>query len=208
MASLALSQTPVQTVERLDPALDHLVDPNVAIERVATGFGWTEGPVWTRSGMLLFAAIYANNIMEWRPGGEPKVFIHPSGYTGTAPFKGREPGSDGMTLDSKGRLTVAGHARRNVWRLESLDPNAQVTVLADTYQGKRLNSPNDVVYRSDGSLYFTDPPYGMENAERSGSEERTDVQRCIQDCGCARPEAWSAAGQGEAATPDQRPAAA
>jgi gluconolactonase len=69
-----------------------------------------------------------------------------------------------MTLDSLGRLTVAGHARRNVWRLESLDPKATITVLADTYEGKRLNSPNDLVYRSDGSLYFTDPPYGLPTA--------------------------------------------
>jgi gluconolactonase len=66
-----------------------------------------------------------------------------------------------MTLDAKGRLTVAGHARRDVWRLESLDPKGQVTVLADSYQGKKLNSPNDLVYKSDGSLYFTDPPYGL-----------------------------------------------
>ncbi|HUP04149.1 MAG TPA: SMP-30/gluconolactonase/LRE family protein [Bryobacteraceae bacterium] len=167
MAGLALSQTPtqppVETVERLDPALDQLVDPSAQIERVATGFLWTEGPVWTHSGFLLFAAIRANSIMEWHPGGEPKVFLHPSGYQGPPDlFKGREPGSDGMTVDSKGRLTVAGHAQRDVWRLESLDPKAQVTILADTYQGKRLNSPNDLVYKSDGSLYFTDPPYGLE----------------------------------------------
>ena len=66
-----------------------------------------------------------------------------------------------MTLDARGRLTVAGHARRNIWRLEKLDPAAPVTVLADTYEGKQLNSPNDLVYKSDGSLYFTDPPYGL-----------------------------------------------
>ncbi len=87
--------------------------------------------------------------------------MQPSGYKGTAPYGGPEPGSNGMTLDAAGRLTVAGHAQRDVWRLERIDPNAQVTILADTYQGKRLNSPNDLVYRSDGSLYFTDPPYGL-----------------------------------------------
>ncbi len=80
---------------------------------------------------------------------------------GAKVFKGPEPGSNGMTLDADGRVTVAGHARRNVWRLESVSPNAQITVLADTYQGKKLNSPNDLVYKSDGSLYFTDPPYGL-----------------------------------------------
>ena len=83
--------------------------------------------------------------------------MYRSGYEGSALFKGPEPGSNGMTLDADGRVTVAGHARRNVWRLESVSPNAQITVLADTYQGKKLNSPNDLVYKSDGSLYFTDP---------------------------------------------------
>src|SRR5580692_11429832 len=79
-ASLALSQTPAQSVERLDPALDQLVDPNAAVERVATGFKWTEGPVWTHSGSLMFASIQENRIMEWHPGGDPKVFLNPSGY--------------------------------------------------------------------------------------------------------------------------------
>ena len=89
--------------------------------------------------------------------------MKPSGYTGATPYGGPEPGSNGMTLDPDGRVSVAGHARRNVWRLESLDPNGTITVLADSYQGKKLNSPNDLVYRSDGSLYFTDPPYGLPN---------------------------------------------
>lgn len=153
-----------QTVQRLDPALDQLVPHDATLERVATGFDkWTEGPVWTREGSLLFAEIPANNIIRWKPGHKAEVFIHPSGYDESTPYKGPEPGSNGMTLDSTGRVTVAGHARRNVWRLESLDPHAQITVLADSYQGKKLNSPNDLVYKSDGSLYFTDPPYGLES---------------------------------------------
>ncbi|HUE03517.1 MAG TPA: SMP-30/gluconolactonase/LRE family protein [Bryobacteraceae bacterium] len=151
-----------QTVKRLDPAMDRLVPQKSALLRVATGFDkWTEGPVWSRSGALLFAVIPANSIMIWRPGGTAAVFMHPSGYTGSAPYGGPEPGSNGMTLDARGRLTVAGHARRNVWRLEKLAATATVTVLADTYEGKLFNSPNDLVYRSDGSLYFTDPPYGL-----------------------------------------------
>lgn len=151
-----------QDVQKLDPSLDQIVPTNTTLERVATGFNkWLEGPVWTRDGSLLFAEIPANNIDIWVPGQNARVFMHPSGYEGTAPFEGPEPGSNGMTLDSKGRVTVAGHARRNVWRLESVDPKAQITVLADSYQGKKLNSPNDLVYRSDGSLYFTDPPYGL-----------------------------------------------
>jgi len=152
-----------QEIQRLDPALEPLVPADAKLERVATGFNkWLEGPVWTREGTLLFAEIPSNNIDQWTPGKGASVFIHPSGYKGSAPYRGPEPGSNGMTLDSKGRVTVAGHAGRTVWRIESLDPHAQVTVLADNYQGQKFSSPNDLVYKSDSSLYFTDPPYGLE----------------------------------------------
>ena len=151
-----------QEIQRLDPAVNQLVPANAKLEKVASGFDkWTEGPVWTQEGTLLFAVIPANLIEEWSPEKGPQVFMKGSGYTGSAPYGGPEPGSNGMTLDRDGRVSVAGHARRNVWRLEKLDPNATITVLADSYQGKKLNSPNDLVYRSDGSLYFTDPPYGL-----------------------------------------------
>jgi gluconolactonase len=141
---------------------DHIVPPGAKVEQVATGFNkWTEGPVWIPAGYLLFAEIPGNSILKWAPGGGASVFLHPSGYVGTDPYAGPEPGSNGMTLDARGRLTVAGHARRNVWRLEAMNPRAPITVLADTYEGKRLSSPNDLVYKSDGSLYFTDPPYGL-----------------------------------------------
>jgi len=141
---------------------DQIVPPGAKVEQVATGFNkWTEGPVWVPAGYLLFAEIPGNSIMKWAPGGGSSIFMHPSGYLGSEPYGGPEPGSNGMTLDARGRLTVAGHARRNVWRLESMDAKAQITVLADSYQGKRLSSPNDLVYKSDGSLYFTDPPYGL-----------------------------------------------
>ena len=151
-----------QEIQRLDPAADKLIPANAQLERVATGFDkWTEGPAWTRDGSLLFAVIPANEIRRWWPGKDASIFMKPSGYTGSTPYGGPEPGSNGMTLDPDGRVTVAGHARRNVWRLESLDPKGTITVLADSYQGKKLSSPNDLVYRSDGSLYFTDPPYGL-----------------------------------------------
>jgi gluconolactonase len=109
----------------------------------------------------MFADIPSNSIRQWTPGAGVSIFMQPSGYKGAAPYGGPEPGSNGMTLDGAGRLTVAGHAQQNVWRLERLDSKAPITILADTYQGKRLNSPNDLVYKSDGSLYFTDPPYGL-----------------------------------------------
>jgi len=165
LAGLALTMANnslAQEIQRFDPALGHIVPTRAVLERVATGFNkWTEGPAWTRDGSLIFAEIPANNIVLWVPGQGSRVFMHPSGYKGAEPFKGPEPGSNGMTLDADGRVTVAGHAARNVWRLESLNPQAQITILADSFQGKKLNSPNDLVYKSDGSLYFTDPPYGL-----------------------------------------------
>jgi gluconolactonase len=152
--------TPLK-VDRLNAAIDAIVPVDATIERVATGFTWVEGPIWIPAGYLLFAEITSNSIRKLMPDGTVSIFMQPSGYKGAAPYGGKEPGSNGMTLDAKGRLTVAGHAQRDVWRLESLDPTAQVTVLADSYEGKPLNSPNDLVYKSDGSLYFTDPPYGL-----------------------------------------------
>ncbi|HEX3373458.1 MAG TPA: SMP-30/gluconolactonase/LRE family protein [Edaphobacter sp.] len=148
-------------VDRMDAKLDAIVPADAKLERMATGFTWTEGPIWIPAGYLLFAEITSNSIRKLMPDGTVSIFLQPSGYKGTAPYGGKEPGSNGMTLDRSGRLTVAGHAHRDVWRLESLDPKGQVTVLADSYEGKKLNSPNDLVYKSDGSLYFTDPPYGL-----------------------------------------------
>jgi gluconolactonase len=166
-----------QNVQKLDPVMDQLVDANVTVERIATGFNkWTEGPVWTHANTLLFAEIPGNSIIQWIPGQKTtSVFLHPSGYKGATPFTGPEPGSNGMTVDSKGRLTVAGHAQRDVWRMEKLDPKAQVTILADTFEGKPLNSPNDLVYKSDGSLYFTDPPYGLATQSDKDPEKKLTV---------------------------------
>ncbi|HEV2500587.1 MAG TPA: SMP-30/gluconolactonase/LRE family protein [Terriglobia bacterium] len=152
---------PQGSVERLDPAVNQIVPANAKIERVATTFKWTEGPVWIHAGYLMFAEIPSNSIREWRPSQGVSIFMQPSGYLGKAPYGGPEPGSNGMTLDPRGRLTVAGHAQRDVWRLESLSPHAVRTILADKYQGKELNSPNDLVYGPHGALYFTDPPYGL-----------------------------------------------
>ena len=163
------------TIERLDPGLDLIVPAQAALEKVATGFTWTEGPVWVPAGYLLFADIPSNSIRKWTPGGGVSIFLQPSGYKGAAAYGGPEPGSNGMTLDGSGRLTVAGHAQRNVWRLERIDPKAKVTILADSYQGKPLNSPNDLVYKSDGSLYFTDPPYGLRTQKDDDPEKQLQV---------------------------------
>jgi len=159
-ASYSSEQNPAK-VERLDPAANDIIPDGAVLLQLSTGYTWTEGPIWTRDGYLLFADIPSNTIRKLPPGGEASIFLQPSGYLGSAPFGGREPGSNGMTLDAHGRLTVAGHGQRDVYRIESLSNPGQTTILADTFEGKRLNSPNDLVYKSDGSLYFTDPPYGL-----------------------------------------------
>jgi gluconolactonase len=159
--AMSESKSVTVSVERLDPKLDQLVPSNLQVSQIASGFKWTEGPLWLSSGKLIFAEIPSNSIRTWSPDAGISIFMQPSGYKGSTPFLGPEPGSNAMAFDARGRLTVAGHAQRDVWRLESMAPNAPVTLLADTYQGKQLNSPNDLVYRSDGSVYFTDPPYGL-----------------------------------------------
>ena len=160
-------------IERLDPGLDLIVTEQPAFEKVATGpgFKWTEGPIWIPSGYLLFAEIPSNSIRKWSASSGTSVFLQPSGWKESTPYTGTEPGSNGMTLDGRGRLTVAGHAQRDVWRLERVDAQAPVTLLADNYQGKRLNSPNDLVYKSDGTLYFTDPPYGLPKQDSDPSKQ-------------------------------------
>jgi len=167
--------TTMLKVDRLDAGIDAIVPANATLERVATGFTWVEGPIWIPAGYLLFAEITSNSIRKVTPDGKVSIFMQPSGYRGSAPYGGNEPGSNGMTLDRSGRLTVAGHAHRDVWRLEALDPKGQVTVLADSYEGKKLNSPNDLVYKSDGSLYFTDPPYGLPTQSDSDPLKESQV---------------------------------
>ena len=125
--------------------LDDLVEPG-APERIATGFGFTEGPVWHPDGYLLFSDIPGNTIYKWTPDGKVKTFRTPSGH------------SNGLTFDKQGRLIVCEHSNRQVSRTE---PDGRIVTLANEFEGKRLNSPNDVVVKSDGSIYFTDPPYGI-----------------------------------------------
>jgi gluconolactonase len=161
-------------VDRLDPSADRIIPADATLERIATGFTWLEGPVWVKDS-LFFADIPSNSIHKWSAGAGVSTFLQPSGYKGSTPYGGPEPGSNGMTLDSRGRLTVAGHAQRDVYRLETLSAGAQITVLADSYQGKRLSSPNDLVYKSDGSLYFTDPPYGLRTQKDDDPDKQIKV---------------------------------
>jgi gluconolactonase len=146
-------------VERLDPAIDEIVPPNPKVFKLAEGFLFTEGPVFVRDGAyLLFSDPNANRIYRYTEAGELSVFREKSGYDGADIAEYGQPGSNGLTLDPQGRLTVDEHGRRRVVRLEK---DGSVTELAARYQGKRLNSPNDLVYRKSGDLYFTDPPFGL-----------------------------------------------
>jgi gluconolactonase len=148
-------------VIRKDPALDAIVPPNPKIFKLAEGFKFTEGPVWDRKGgYLLFSDPNNNTIYKYSPEGDGQlaVFREKSGYEGADIAEYGQPGSNGLTFDREGRLTINQHGNRRVVRLKS---DGQVAVLADKFEGKRLNSPNDLVYRSDGTLYFTDPPFGL-----------------------------------------------
>lgn len=160
-------------LERLDPAFDKLIASDAKLEKVAGGYTWTEGPVWVkRGGYLLYADIPANAIWKFTPGKGATVFMQPSGWAEKEPFGGKEPGSNGMTVDAEGRVTVAGHANRNIWRIEA---DGKKTILADRFEGKRFNSPNDLVYAKDGSLYFSDPPYGLASQQDNDPKKELKV---------------------------------
>src|SRR3984957_6781409 len=148
-------------VERLDAAADKIIPNGSALQKLVSGFTWTEGPIWIHDAYLLFSDIPSNSIRKLTLPGTASIYLQPSGYLGKAPFGGPESGSNGLTVDVRGRLVAAGHAQRDVYRIDSLNDPAHTTILADTYEGERLNSPNDLVYKSDGALYFTDPPYGL-----------------------------------------------
>jgi gluconolactonase len=156
-------------IERLDPALDALVPRDAKLEKVATGFTFTEGAVWSRElGALLFSDPNENTIYRLTPEGEVSVFRAKSGYTGTDIGDYGQPGSNGLTFDAEGRLTIDQHGNRRVVRIEK---NGVVTVLADRFDGKRLNSPNDLVYRRDGTLFFTDPFFGLPKFDKDPRKE-------------------------------------
>ena len=155
-------------IDRADPRLDGIVASDASLERLAGGFVFTEGPVWSADGALLFSSPNTNVIYRWHPSGRVSIFRSKSGYTGTDIGRFTQPGSNGLTFDSDGRLTICQHGNRRVIRVE---PHGNVTVLADRYDGRRLNSPNDLVYRSDGTLFFTDPPFGLPGAFDDSDKE-------------------------------------
>src|SRR5580704_17301187 len=170
LLALRLPAQGANEVVRLDPALGQIISTDTKVEKLADGFGFVEGPVWVRSGgYLLFSDIPANVIDKWTPDGKVSVFLKPSGFTGTDPSdvgsqnnNGQAQvtllGSNGVTLDREGRIVFCTHGDRNVVRIEK---DGKRAVVADRLEGKRLNSPNDLVFKSDGALYFTDPTAGL-----------------------------------------------
>jgi gluconolactonase len=159
----------MKIVIRLDPELENLMSIRTPIEKIASGHEITEGPVYVPQGYLLFSDIPKNTIFKWIPGTGESVFRRPSGFDGTeAPPPGFVIGSNGLTLDKDGRLVICEHGNRRVTRLEK---DGALTVLADHYDGKRLNSPNDVIVKSDGAIYFTDPPYGLQKQDDDPKKE-------------------------------------
>jgi gluconolactonase len=145
-----------------DPRFDALVPKGVKLEKIADGFTWVEGPVWDKKEQaLLFSDIPANMVYRWKEEEGVKPFLKSSGYSGAATFSGREPGSNGLTFDADGRLVLCKHGD---WQIARLEADGRFTTLADRYDGHRINSPNDLAFKSNGDLYFTDPPFGLPKA--------------------------------------------
>ncbi len=154
----------VGSVERIDPSIDELIPKNAVIEVLDSGHVWTEGPVWIDEGnYLLFSDIPPNSIFKWSEEDGASLYLKPSGYTGTKK-RGGEPGSNGLLRDRQGNLILCQHGDRKIARMSAPidDPKPEFETIVDNYQGSRFNSPNDAVFDRQGNLYFTDPPYGLE----------------------------------------------
>src|SRR6516165_10305805 len=166
-------------IERLDPAFDELIGRDAKLEVLATGHDWTEGPVWVPNagGFVLFSDIPRNRVYKWQEGKGESVFMEPSGGTGKDAAILKEPGSNGLLLDPEGRLVLMEHGDRRVSRLNSWDSKDKTT-LAHFYMHKRLNSPNDGTFKSNGDLYFTDPPYGRMRKGNDNEFPDRDLDFC------------------------------
>jgi gluconolactonase len=157
-------------IHRESPLLDALVAPDAVIEKLADGFTWSEGPVWiAEGGHLLFSDVPANIMYRWTEGEGASVFLNPSGYDGPEPSYFREPGSNGLVRGPGNTILLADHGNRAVASLDLATKTK--TLLVTHHEGKRFNSPNDLVRASNGTVYFTDPPYGLEGLNDSPHKE-------------------------------------
>lgn len=150
------------SIERLDPALDELLSVDANMEELANGFSWLEGPVWLPTEQaLLFSDVPRNTVYKWKDGEGASIFLRPSGFTGEG-YIGHGPGANGLMLDGEGQLLLCQHGDKRIARLDR-SIHAFDTV-ADQYEGKSFNSPNDLILDSSGNIYFTDPAYGWSNS--------------------------------------------
>ena len=156
------------SIDRLDPALDALVPKDATIEKLAGGFTFIEGPLWRPSKGLWFSDVVGNVVRQWSPDGQVTEILRPGGYDGNALPAGGFVGPNGMTSDKDGAVLICQHGNRRIARR---DQDGKLTTLVDRFEGKKLNSPNDLVHRSDGSLYFTDPPYGLPKQDDDPAKE-------------------------------------
>jgi len=164
----------IGSIERADPALDNVVSADAGATILAEGFTWSEGPVWVEKyKMVLFSDVPQDTVYKWTAEKGKEVYLTPSGYTGTTPTRSKERGSNGLLLNARGQLVLCQHGDRRVAVMNApLDqPASNFTTLADRYQGKRFNSPNDAVFDRQGNLYLTDPPYGLEKKELDPDKE-------------------------------------
>jgi gluconolactonase len=162
--SKTYSQEKKGHIEKLDPSLDAIINSHAKVDIIADGFEWCEGPVWVeQQKMLLFSDVPQNIIYKWTEKKGKEIYLTPSGYTGTVP-RGGEKGSNGLALGKNGQLIICMDGDRRVAFMNAavITPKPIFTTLAGTYNGKKFNSPNDMVYNSHGDLFFTDPPYGLE----------------------------------------------
>ncbi len=158
----------VGSIVRLDPAFDTLVPPDAQIEKLAGGFTFIEGPLWRPSNVLWFSDVVGNVVRQWAPDGKVTVILDPGGWDGKNLPAGGYNGPNGMTADKDGAVLLCQHGYRRIVRISS---DMKITTLVDKFEGKKLNSPNDLVFRSDGSLYFTDPPYGLPKGDDDPMKE-------------------------------------
>lgn len=158
----AAAQQPSSKIISLDPSFDKLVPATAKMEILAEGLKWTEGPVWIKdSSYLLFSDVKQNTVFKWKDGEGLSIFLQPSGYTGRLPYS-KEPGSNGLTINKDGQLISCEHGDRRISSMPLSGGGKQT--LAESYNGKRLNSPNDIIQGKTGDYYFTDPAYGLPEA--------------------------------------------